>query len=189
MAIVNVDLSEYDALRNRAKELEEQNKELKEQIKGLKNFSRVIIRNVRRERVYERTNYGNDIPTDKFKPIVESESIVGFEDVRLKIEERMKNEIERSIKRHNEEAERYAKRRTELEDKFNKQYDEHKARVEEKYKDNVDSLNKMVDNRDKTIKRIKQLSDSALSDLHNRIFEPKSAILIVEQIRDLSNIR
>lgn len=44
MAVVNVDLSEYDAIRNRNKELEEQVKELKKLNESLKNDTKVILR-------------------------------------------------------------------------------------------------------------------------------------------------
>lgn len=189
MAIVNVDLSEYDTLRNRVKELEEQNKELKEQIAGLKNSSRVIIRNIRRERAYEPNRWGGESPTKEFKCIVESENIVGFEDVRLKVEERMKKEIESSIKYYNEEAEKYRKRSIEIEDRLKKEYEGRKAKLEAEYKEENNSLQRQLSGRRLSLLKIKGLADSALSDLHNRIFEPKSAILIVEQIRDLSNVR
>lgn len=44
MALVNVDLSEYDAIRNRVSELEEQVKELKEDNASLKQNAKVILR-------------------------------------------------------------------------------------------------------------------------------------------------
>lgn len=44
MAVVNVDLSEYDAIRKRNSELEEQVKELKKLNESLKSGSKVILR-------------------------------------------------------------------------------------------------------------------------------------------------
>lgn len=44
MAIVNVDLSEYDAIRKRNSELEEQVKELKKLNDSLKQGAKVILR-------------------------------------------------------------------------------------------------------------------------------------------------
>lgn len=44
MAVVNVDLSEYDAIRKRNSELEEQVKELKKLNESLKGGSKVILR-------------------------------------------------------------------------------------------------------------------------------------------------
>lgn len=51
MAVVNVDLSEYDAIRKRNSELEEQVKELKKLNDYLKQGAKVIIR---KETVVER---------------------------------------------------------------------------------------------------------------------------------------
>lgn len=44
MAVVNIDLSEYDAIRKRNSELEEQVKELKKLNESLKGGSKVILR-------------------------------------------------------------------------------------------------------------------------------------------------
>lgn len=44
MAVVNVDLSEYDAIRKRNSELEEKVKELKKLNESLKSGSKVILR-------------------------------------------------------------------------------------------------------------------------------------------------
>lgn len=119
MSVLNIDLSEYDAMRSHTKELEEQVKELKEQVKGLKNGSKVILR---KEIVIE--SVCSDIPFKHYVPeenkyvpeksrrIIEtSESFVGFEDVRLKVEEHMKDEVERSIKQRNEAIARYEEKR------------------------------------------------------------------------------
>lgn len=65
MAIVNVDLSEYDAIRKRNSELEEQVKELKKLNDSLKQGAKVILR---KETVVEvnvpRPRYG------RFEPIL-----------------------------------------------------------------------------------------------------------------------
>lgn len=44
MAVVNIDLSEYDAIRKRNSELEEQVKELKKLNDSMKQGAKVIIR-------------------------------------------------------------------------------------------------------------------------------------------------
>ena len=46
MSTLHIELSEYDAMRNRNKELEERVKQLEEELKGCKDGSRVIIRKV-----------------------------------------------------------------------------------------------------------------------------------------------
>ena len=106
MAIVNVDLSEYDAIRKRNSELEEQVKELKKLNDSLKQGAKVILR---KETVVEvnvpysrhgRFEPGFDMeekPTTR-RTIESSESYVNFEDVRLKVENAMQNEVKRSAK-------------------------------------------------------------------------------------------
>lgn len=121
MAIVNVDLSEYDAIRKRNSELEEQVKELKKLNDSLKQGAKVIIR---KEVVVETASSIEPEPwrdsqivgfregVDRFnkrKRIVESsESYVNFEDVRLKVENAMQNEVKRSIHDRDIEKQAYA---------------------------------------------------------------------------------
>lgn len=105
MAVVNVDYSEFETLKNRVKELEETVKEKDKTIASLKDGSRVIIRKeVQVE--YERSMFDRICGSqtdhlysrdDKPRRTVEtSESYLGFEDVRLQVENRMKDEINRS---------------------------------------------------------------------------------------------
>jgi hypothetical protein len=116
MAVVNVDYSEFETLKNRVKELEETVKEKDKTIASLKDGSRVIIRKeVQVE--YERSPFDriDGSLTDPFysrddKPrhtIETSESYLGFEDVRLKVEEQMKDEIKRSIQQRDESRANY----------------------------------------------------------------------------------
>ena len=133
MAVVNVDYSEFETLKNRVKELEETVKEKDKTIASLKDGSRVIIRKeVQIE--YERSMFDRicDSQTDHLysrddKPrrtVETSESYLGFEDVRLQVENRMKDEINRSIKQrdasredYESRIERYNKKEKELDDK------------------------------------------------------------------------
>ena len=118
MAVVNVDYSEFETLKNRVKELEEAVKEKDKTIASLKDGSRVIIRK-EVQIVYERFSdsfprmhgcavdplYSQD---EKPRRTVEtSESYVGFEDVRLKVEEHMKDEVKRSIQQRDESRANY----------------------------------------------------------------------------------
>ena len=50
MSTLHIELSEYDAMRNRNKELEERVKQLEEELKGCKDGSRVIIRKVMKQK-------------------------------------------------------------------------------------------------------------------------------------------
>ena len=126
MAIVNVDLSEYDAIRKRNSELEEQVKELKKLNDSLKQGAKVILR---KETVVEREvkvpdyDRWNGMPTYKRSierdRVESSESYVNFEDVRLKVEQAMQNEVKRSIHDRDCEKQAYADERNKLDGKYN----------------------------------------------------------------------
>lgn len=118
MAVVNVDYSEFETLKNRVKELEETVKEKDKTIASLKDGSRVIIRKevqIEYERYRDPFYEMGDIDKDPLysqddKPrrtIETSESYLGFEDVRLKVEDKMKDEINRSIKQRDDSRESY----------------------------------------------------------------------------------
>ena len=118
MAVVNVDYSEFETLKNRVKELEETVKEKDKTITSLKDGSRVIIRKevqIEYETFSEpyRRMCGIDkdplySQDDKPRRTIEtSESYLGFEDVRLKVEDKMKDEINRSIKQRDDSRESY----------------------------------------------------------------------------------
>ena len=118
MAIVNVDYSEFETLKNRVKELEETVKEKDKTIASLKDGSRVIIRKevqIEYERFSDpfRRMHGcaaDPLYSQDEKPrrtVETSESYIGFEDVRLKVEEHMKDEINRSIKQRDASRESY----------------------------------------------------------------------------------
>lgn len=118
MAVVNVDYSEFETLKNRVKELEETVKEKDKTIASIKDGSRVIIRKevqieyetfsepFRRLRGIDKDPlYSQD---EKPRRTVEtSESYIGFEDVRLKVEEHMKDEVKRSIQQRDESRANY----------------------------------------------------------------------------------
>ncbi len=132
MAIVNVDYSEFETLKNRVKELEEAVKEKDKTITSLKDGSRVIIRKevqIEYERFSDSYRRMRGIDKDPLysqdeKPrrtVETSESYIGFEDVRLKVEERMKDEVNRSIQQRDESRasyESYVQRYNEKEKKL-----------------------------------------------------------------------
>ena len=143
MAIVNVDLSEYDAIRKRNSELEEQVKELKKLNDSLKQGAKVILRketvvevNVPRPRL-GRFKPGFDMeekPTMR-RTIESSESYVNFEDVRLKVENAMQNEVKRSIYDRDCERRAYADEKNKLDGKYNGMKADLKKVYEQKEKD------------------------------------------------------
>ena len=222
MAVVNVDYSEFETLKNRVKELEETVKEKDKTIASLKDGSRVIIRKeVQIE--YERFSdpfrrmhgsateplYSQD---DKPRRTVEtSESYIGFEDVRLKVEDQMKDEINRSIKQRDASREDYESRidrfnekEKELDDKEKSLNDEYAKKEEaliSEYKEKEKALEADYLDKGKAYKRqleadyksyknqagrlplINNNAKEALSLLNaNRFFKPKGVESILAQI-------
>lgn len=196
MAVVNVDLSEYDAIRKRNSELEEQVKELKKLNESLKSGSKVILR---KETVVEREveipSYDDRtlMPTYKrrmCRNVVEySESYVNFEDVRLKVEQAMNDEINRSIHERDSERQSYADAKSKLDNEYNLK----KADLENEYKNKADELER--DNHRKEcnfeseklrilnlLPKINKLAIELHDDLVKRFFMPKNAIKLAETI-------
>lgn len=196
MAVVNIDLSEYDAIRKRNSELEEQVKELKKLNDSLKSGSKVILRN---ETVVERKV---DVPSFSHEtglPILKqcvrrdrvesSESYVNFEDVRFKVEQAMLDEINRSIHDRDSERQFYADAKSKLDNEYNLM----KADLEKEYKNKAEDLER--DNHRKEcdfalekmrilnlLPKINKLATELRDDLVNRFFMPKHAVELAESI-------
>lgn len=196
MAVVNVDLSENDAIRKHNSELEEQVKELKKLNESLKSGSKVILR---KETVVEREveipSYDDRtlLPTYKrrmCRNVVESsESYVNFEDVRLKVEQAMNDEINRSIHERDSERQSYADAKSKLDNEYNLK----KVDLENEYKNKADELER--DNHRKEcdfeseklrilnlLPKINKLATELHDDLVKRFFMPKNAVKLAEAI-------
>lgn len=211
MAVVNVDLSEYDAIRKRNSELEEQVKELKKLNESLKGGSKVILR---KETVVERKV---DVPDYNFKTglpirkrsierdrVESSESYVNFEDVRLQVEQAMKDEVNRSIHDRNMEKQAYADRKNKLDNEYNGKKADIKKVYEKKEKDlKEDYSRKEIELRNKysamvanfesdklrilnLLPNIRKLAEELHDDLNNRFFKPKHAIELANSIIGLT---
>lgn len=161
MAIVNVDLSEYDAIRKRNSELEEQVKKLKKLNDSLKQGAKVILR---KEIVVEREVkipvYDNIscLPTSKRQivrdKVESSESYVNFEDVRLKVEQAMQDEVKRSI--YDRDCERRA-------------YADEKNKLDGKYNGMKADLNKTYEKKEKDLEAVYQDKERDLRDKYARM--------------------
>lgn len=212
MAIVNVDLSEYDAIRKRNSELEEQVKELKKLNDSLKQGAKVILR---KETVVEvnvpRPRYGRFEPgfDTEEKPITRqtiesSESYVNFEDVRLKVENTMQDEVKRSIHDRDCEKQAYADEKNKLDNKYNGMKADLKKTYEKKEKD-LEAIyqDKERDLREKyarmtgefeakrlrilnKLPKIATMATDLRDELERRIFKPKLAIKLANDIIDFS---
>lgn len=198
MAVVNVDYSEFETLKNRVKELEETVKEKDKTIASLKDGSRVIIRKevqVEYERyAFDRINGSQTDPffsrDDKPRHTIEtSESYLGFEDVRLKVEEQMKDEVKRSIKQRNDSRESYESSVQEYKEK-EKKLDEKEKALEAAYLDKGKAYKRQLEADYKSYKNqagrlplINKNAKEALSLLNaNRFFKPKGVESILAQI-------
>lgn len=212
MAVVNVDLSEYDAIRNRNKELEEQVKELKKLNESLKNGIKVILRKetvVENKSIIPRGHFGKngweaeDQP--KIRRTVESsESYINFEDVRLKVENQMREEVERSIKDNKAACEKYLekynsldadfqikkaeldKKESELEESCKKKLQEENDKMRDKYKDSFTESERKRNELVLCLNRIVSLADIAASELENSWFPPRKTINKVIRISEIA---
>ena len=208
MAVVNIDLSEYDAIRKRNSELEEQVKELKKLNESLKGGSKVILRKETTLLFHKhRAMWDNDDEDDEpqRKTIESSESYINFEDVRLKVEQAMQDEVNRSIHDRNMEKQAYADRKNKLDNEYNGKKADLKKVYEKKTKDLEDDYyRKECELRDKysamvrdfesdklrilnLLPKINKLATELNDDLVKRFFMPKHAIVLANSIIDLTD--
>lgn len=196
MAVVNVDLSEYDAIRKRNSELEEQVKELKKLNESLKSGSKVILR---KEIVVEREVKIPDyepisgLPTYKnrmCRNVTESsESYVNFEDVRFKVEQAMQDEINRSIHDRDCEIQSYIDAKSKLDNEYNLKKVDLKKEYEMKTRDLEEEYHrKGCDFETEKLRilnllpKINKLATELHDDLVKRFFMPKHAVELAEAI-------
>ena len=192
MAIVNVDLSEYDAIRKRNSELEEQVKELKKLNESLKVGSKVILRK-ETTLLFDkpRTLWGDyDDYEPQRKTIESSESYVNFEDVRLKVENAMQDEVNRSIYDRDCEKRAYADEKNKLEGKYNGMKADLKKTYEQKERDLEEKYARMVGEfeteKNRVFNKLPNIASMA-TDLRDeltkiRLFKPKLAIKLANDI-------
>ena len=205
MAIVNVDLSEYDAIRKRNSELEEQVKELKKLNDSLKQGAKVILRKetivigrtLRRRSFFDEMHnlpQENDGFDEDRRTIKSSESFVNFEDVRLKVENAMQDEVKRSIYDRDCERRAYADEKNKLDGKYNGMKADLKKTYEKKEKDLEEKYARMTGEFEaKKLRILNKLPNiaSMATDLRDeltkiRFFKPKLAIKLANDIIDFS---
>lgn len=205
MAIVNVDLSEYDAIRKRNSELEEQVKELKKLNDSLKQGAKVILRKetvvvkqtLRRRSLFDEMNnlpQENDGFDEDRRTIRSSDSYVNFEDVRLKVENAMQDEVKRSIYDRDCEVKAYYDKRNKLEEEFAKKEKElkedNRRKFEEEERDLRDKYARMTGDfeteKNRVFNKLPNIASMA-TDLRDeltkiRFFKPKLAIKLANDI-------
>lgn len=206
MAVVNVDLSEYDAIRKRNSELEEQVKELKKLNDSLKQGAKVILRKETTLLFNKPRSLWDDYEDDELqrKTIKSSESYVNFEDVRLKVEQAMQDEVNRSIHDRNLEKQAYAEMKNKLVNeqlgmksnlqkefaKKEKELEEDRRKFEKEERDLRDKYARMTGNfeaeRLRILNKLPKIA-SVATNLHDeltkiRFFKPKVAIKLANDI-------
>lgn len=191
MAVVNVDLSEYDAIRKRNSELEEQVKELKKLNEFLKGGSKVILRKETTLLFNKPRTLWDDDEDDEpqRKTIESSESYINFEDVRLKVEQAMQDEVNRSINDRNLEKQAYAEMKNKLvneqlgmKSNLQKEYEKKAKDLEEEYhrkECDFESEKLRILN---LLPKINKLATELHDDLVKRFFMPKHAVELAEAI-------
>jgi hypothetical protein len=195
MAVVNVDLSEYDAIRKRNSELEDSVKELKKLNDSLKCGSKVILRKETTLLFYKPRTLWDDYKDEEpqRKTIESSESYVNFEDVRLKVENAMQNEVKRSI--HDRDCERQSY--TDAKSKLDNEYNLKKADLEKEYKNKAEDLERSYQRKVcdfesekqrilNLLPKINKLATELHDDLVKRFFVPKHAIKLTDTIIDIT---
>lgn len=195
MAVVNVDLSEYDAIRKRNSELEEQVKELKKLNESLKSDSKVILRKETTllfNKPRTLWDYDEDDEPQR-KTIKSSESYINFEDVRLKVEQAMQDEVNRSIHDRNMEKQAYAEKKNKLDNEYNGRKAELKKVYGKKTRDLEEEYHrKECDFESEKLRilnllpNIRKLADELHYDLNKRFFKPKHAIELANSIIGLT---
>lgn len=194
MAVVNVDLSEYDAIRKRNSELEEQVKELKKLNDSLKCGSKVILRKETTLLFNKPRTLWDDYEDEEpqRKTIDSSESYVNFEDVRFKVEQAMQDNINRSIHDRDCERQSYADAKSKLDNEYNLK----KADLEKEYKNKAEDLERSYQRKVcdfesekqrilNLLPKINKLATELRDDLVKRFFMPKHAIELAETIIDI----
>lgn len=203
MAVVNIDLSEYDAIRKRNSELEEQVKELKKLNESLKGGSKVILR---KETVVECKvdvpSFSHETELPILKQVVRrdrvesSESYVNFEDVRLKVEQAMRDEVNRSIHDRDLEKQAYAEKKNKLDNEYNGRKAELKKVYEKKTRDLEEEYHRKECDFESEKLRILNLLPNVhkyAEELHDyldkRFFVTNHAIMLAKDIVSLTTKR
>jgi len=199
MAIVNIDLSEYDAIRNRNRELEEQVKELKKINEDLKSNAKVILRKetISKTKIKEITyhSFGGVDTVDKPTKINvnTSESYVNFEDVRLKVENEMRKEIEESIeirKRYEEKYkaldDEFQQKRAELEESCKKKLLAENDKMRDAYLICIKAKEEIIKGLEDKIKKNHLDAETALGISEGSFFKSKKVENILQNIVNTS---
>lgn len=225
MAMVQVDLSEYDILREAKKKAEDEVKELKEEIKEYQKKARVIVttkyavigfdkammRNAILETYrrtgslseaveagihnsYCRVGYGSMDGTLPSTIIDSSSQIVGFEDVRIQVEEKLskeyKEELENKIREYKHSIKEYDRKYASLDKDYHEAHkkeiqklnDEHEVLVKS-LQNKIDTLNGIIESDKETINDLRKSDKEKIAELEATIKEAEA------KLRDIAGVK
>lgn len=207
MAVVNIELSEYDALRESLKDYKERAEKLDNELSGLKKGENVVvttkycIRKIENlsalvknsieilreqasrslfygqgryyafsellkdpkiiqclsEAIYSTFTHGGSSFTGigDFEVKESSTEVQGYDDLRLVIENKLKEEAKAEIESlkqfYIDKKEEYEEKYSEIEDKFKEEFKEESDKLEKEYKDKFEEFESDIENKDKTI--------------------------------------
>jgi DNA repair exonuclease SbcCD ATPase subunit len=202
MAVVNVELSEYDALRESLKDYKERVAKLDNELSGLKKGENVVVttkycvrkvENIKKliensinaikdyysSPFYGRTGYSEILTNPKiiqcltqaiynafahdnsfygigdFEVKQSSTEVQGYNDLRLVIENKLKEEAKAEIESlkqsYIDSKEKYEKKYSELKDEFEEKFKKESNKVKEEYKDQFEEFERTIENKEKTI--------------------------------------
>ena len=179
------------------------NDSLKQGAKVILRKETVVVERTLRRRsfFYEMNNFQqeNDGFDENRRTIKSSESYVNFEDVRLKVEQAMQNEVKRSINDRDCKAKAYYDKRNELKAAFAKMEKElkedNRRKFEEEERDLRDKYARMTGNFEAERIRVRNKLPNIASmatDLRDeltkiRFFKPKLAIKLANDIIEYSS--
>lgn len=212
MAMVQVDLSEYDMLREAKNKAETRVKELEDEIKGLKDKSRVIIQTRYKVRTYSynmqeiasklkrKINIESYVSIDDVERILQeskidyygtvtnppddnSSQLIGFDDVRVMVENKYKKEMEEAIKNYKDSEEDYNKLKNSVYDDAREYYQDSIKRVQGINSELKKEKEEIIKTKDAEIKelqyKIAELSRSKeekIAELMNTINEAQAKL-------------
>lgn len=197
MAEVRVDLFEYDMLREAKDKAEKEVKELKETVKGLKDKSRVILTTkykyytvdvhkivyeIHRHAMYNKplteieiaSIVNRNIGSHAVHSMTETDSsqYIGFDDVRVQVENHYKNEIDRAIQNYKDSEKEYHKLRESVEDSVKDMY----LNIIDQLKDDIKSKNEEIKNIKSQITELSKSKDERVAELMVTIKEAQSKL-------------
>lgn len=212
MAMVQVDLSEYDMLREAKIKAEEEVKELKETIKGLKDKSRVIIQTkykyhtidtgkiaseLRYSDTYNILNIKNIIDRnlrtqtmEGFNGEYDSNQYIGFDDVAAKVEAHYKKDIDKVIESYEQSKKDYYDLRDKVEENVRSEYintieqirKENEKNIEE-YEEKINDLNIQIYKLNDQIDNLDKTKEKEITELNKIIRDSEKKITELNRIK------